>query len=75
MRVIVLGGAGISARAVRALRDDPSVDLLVAGRRLVSVPGAEDVLGVVMNIGAPDFAQRLRGFASDLVIHCVGPAI
>jgi hypothetical protein len=33
------------------------------------------VLGVVMNIGAPDFAQRLRGFAPDLVIHCVGPAI
>lgn len=34
MRVIVLGGTGnFGARIVRALRDDPAIDLLVAGRR------------------------------------------
>jgi saccharopine dehydrogenase-like NADP-dependent oxidoreductase len=74
MRVIVLGGAGnFGARIVRALRGDPTVDLLVAGRRLVSVPGAEDVPGVMVDIGARDFAPRLRGLSPELVIHCVGP--
>ena len=34
MRVVVLGGAGnFGARIVRALRGDPAIDLLVAGRR------------------------------------------
>ena len=57
MHVIVLGGAGnFGARIVRALRGDPTIDLLVAGRRLVSVPGAEDVPGIVVDIGAPAFA-------------------
>jgi hypothetical protein len=74
MRVIVLGGAGnFGARIARALRGDPTIDLLVAGRRLVSVPGAEDVPGVVVDIGAPDFAHRLRTLSPELVIHCVGP--
>ena len=74
MRVIVLGGAGnFGARIVRALRPDPTVDLSVAGRRLMSVPGAEDVPGVVVDIGASDFAQRLRALSPELVIHCVGP--
>lgn len=73
MRVIVLGGAGnFGARIARALRGNPTIDLLVAGRRL-SVPGAEDVPGVVVDIGAPDFAQRLRALSPELVIHCVGP--
>jgi len=74
VRVIVLGGAGnFGARIVRALRGDPTIDLVVAGRRLVSVPGAEDVPSVVVDIGAPDFAQRLRALSPELVIHCVGP--
>src|SRR5271168_1922862 len=61
MRVIVLGGAGnFGARIARALREDPTIDLLVAGRRLVSAPGAKGVPGVVVDIGAPDFALRLR---------------
>lgn len=60
MRVVVLGGAGnFGARIVRALRGDPGIDLLVGGRRLVSVPGAEGVPGVVVDIRASDFAQRL----------------
>jgi len=59
-----------STRSVRAFR---SIDLLVAGRRLMSVPGAKAVPGVVVDIGAPDFAQRLRALSPELVIHCVGP--
>lgn len=74
MRVIVLGGAGnFGARIARALCGDPTIDLLVAGRRLVSVPGAEDVPSAVLDIGAPDFARRLRALSPELVIHCVGP--
>jgi len=74
MRVIVLGGAGnFGARIVRALRGDPTIDLLVAGRRPISVPGAEDVPCSVVDIGAPDFEQQLRALSPDLVVHCVGP--
>ena len=74
MRVIVLGGAGnFGARIARALRGDPTIDLRIAGRRLESVPGAEDVPGVVVDIGAPDFAQRLQALSPELVIHCAGP--
>ena len=74
MRVIVLGGAGnFGARIVRALRGDPTIDLLVAGRRLIAVPGAEDVLCSVVDIGAPAFEQQLRALSPDLVIHCAGP--
>ena len=74
MRVVVLGGAGnFGARIVRALRGDPAIDLLVAGRRLVVVPGAEDVPCAVVDIGAPDFARQLRALSPELVIHCVGP--
>jgi nucleoside-diphosphate-sugar epimerase len=81
MRVIVLGGAGnFGARIVRALRGDPAIDLLVAGRRPISVPGAEDVPCSVVDSGAPDFEQQLRALSPDLVIHsgvwprCDGPA-
>jgi hypothetical protein len=74
MRIIVVGGAGnFGARIVRALRADPSIELLVAGRRMVSVPGAEDVPGVVVDIGAADFAQQLGQLSPGLVVHCVGP--
>ena len=38
MRIVVVGGAGnFGARIVRALRGDPNIELLVAGRRIVSV--------------------------------------
>ena len=47
MRIVVVGGAGnFGARIVRALRADPNIELLVAGRRIVSVPDAEDVPGM-----------------------------
>ena len=74
MRVVVLGGAGnFGARIVRALRGDPAIDLLVAGRRLIVVPGAEDAPCAMVDIGAPDFARQLRALSPELVIHCVGP--
>ena len=74
MRVIVVGGAGnFGARIVRALRGDPNIELLVAGRRIVSVPAAEDVPGVLIDIDEAGFAQALKALSPGLVIHCVGP--
>lgn len=74
MRVIVLGGAGnFGARIIRALRGDPAIDLVVAGRRLATVPAAEDVPGIVLDIASVDFARRLKTLSPELVIHCVGP--
>jgi hypothetical protein len=74
MRVVVLGGAGnFGARIVRALLNDQATDLLVASRRGASVPGAELVKAVVLDLDAEDFAQRLRDLSPGLVIHCVGP--
>jgi saccharopine dehydrogenase-like NADP-dependent oxidoreductase len=74
MRVIVLGGAGnFGARILRALGGDPTIDLLVAGRRSILVPGAEDARCAGVDIGAPDFTQQLRAWSPELVIHYVGP--
>jgi saccharopine dehydrogenase-like NADP-dependent oxidoreductase len=74
MRIIVVGGAGnFGARIVRALRADPRIELLVAGRRVVSVPAAEDVPGALVDIDDAGFAQGLRALSPGLVIHCVGP--
>ena len=74
MRIVVVGGTGnFGARIVRALRGNPDIDLVVAGRRPISVPGAEDVPCAVADIGAADFDQQLRGLSPELVIDCVGP--
>ncbi|HEY0799232.1 MAG TPA: hypothetical protein VGD54_00200 [Steroidobacteraceae bacterium] len=74
MRIVVLGGAGnFGARIVRALRTDPSIELLVAGRRMVSVPAAEDVPVTLVDIDDAGFAQGLKALSPGLVIHCVGP--
>lgn len=74
MRIVVIGGAGnFGARIVRALRADPSIELMVAGRRIVSVPAAEDVPGVLVDIDEASFAQGLKALSPGLVIHCVGP--
>jgi len=74
MRIVVVGGAGnFGARIVRALRGDPNIDLLVAGRRIISVPDAEDVPGVSINIDKAGFAQALKVLSPGLVVHCVGP--
>lgn len=74
MRIVVVGGAGnFGARVVRALRADPSIELLVVGRRIVPVPAAEDVPGVLLDIDEAGFAQGLKALSPGLVIHCVGP--
>jgi Saccharopine dehydrogenase NADP binding domain len=74
MRVIVLGGAGnFGARIVRALQDDSNIELVSAGRRSRSVPGAARVPSVRLDIAASDFEASLRAMSPDLVIHCVGP--
>jgi hypothetical protein len=74
MHVVVLGGAGnFGARIVRALKGEPGLQFTSAGRRAVTVPGAEEVPTAVLDIGSPDFAQRLQDLAPELVIHCVGP--
>jgi saccharopine dehydrogenase-like protein len=74
MRVVVIGGAGnFGARIVRALRADPNIDLVVAGRRKASIPGAEDIPGVVLDIDDAAFAKELTALSPGLVIHCVGP--
>ncbi len=74
MRVVVLGGAGnFGARIVRALKNEPGLQVISAGRRVVAVPGAVNVPTAQLDIGSPDFAERLRDLAPGLVIHCVGP--
>jgi hypothetical protein len=74
MRVVVLGGAGnFGARIVRALRDEPSIELISAGRRKQPVPGAEAVTVVSLNTQATDFSSQLAALRPGLVIHCVGP--
>jgi saccharopine dehydrogenase-like NADP-dependent oxidoreductase len=72
--VLVLGGAGnFGARIVRALKDEPGLALVSAGRRAIPVPGAGDVPTVILDIEAADFAARLQSLLPDLVIHCAGP--
>ncbi len=74
MRVVVVGGAGnFGARIVRALRGDPNIELMVAGRRAVSVPGAEEVPSVLIDIDGAEFAQAVKDLSPGLIIHCVGP--
>lgn len=74
MRTVVLGGAGnFGARIVRVLCADPSIEIAIAGRRIVPVEGAAQIAGVALDIDSPDFAERLRAQAPSLVIHCVGP--
>ncbi len=74
MRVVVVGGAGnFGARIVRALRGDPTIELVVAGRRKVSVPGAEEVRSVLIDIDGAGLAQSIKDLSPGLIIHCVGP--
>ena len=67
MRIVVVGGAGnFGARIVRALRGDPNVELLVAGRRNVPVPAAEDVPGVLVDIDEAGLVQGLKAFQAGI---------
>jgi len=61
MRVVVVGGAGnFGGRIVRALRGDPNIELVVAGRRSVSVPGAEEVPSALIDIDGTGFARAVK---------------
>lgn len=74
MRVVILGAAGnFGARIVRALQHDSNIQLMAAGRHPKTIPGADSVESVVLDISAPDFPMRLRQLSPGLVIHCVGP--
>ncbi|HEV2700032.1 MAG TPA: hypothetical protein VGV09_00255 [Steroidobacteraceae bacterium] len=74
MRVVVVGGAGnFGGRIVRALRTEPGIELLVAGRWITNAPGTDGVPGVRLDIHAAGFARQLKALAPGLVIHCVGP--
>ena len=74
MRIVVVGGAGnFGARIVRALHGDPNIELLVAGRRIASVPDAQAAPRVLIDIDDARFAQALKALSPGLVIHCVGP--
>jgi hypothetical protein len=48
-----------------ALRGDPNIELLMAGRRIVSAPGAEDVPGDLIEIDEAGFAQALKAYPPD----------
>jgi hypothetical protein len=64
MRVVVLGGAGnFGARIVCALKEEPGVEVLVAGRRAP----------VALDLTHPGFPAALRALSPQIVIHCVGP--
>jgi hypothetical protein len=56
-----IGGSGnFGARIVRELRNDPDVEVIVAGRR-------------TLDIESPGLGERLEALKPQLVIHCVGP--
>jgi Saccharopine dehydrogenase NADP binding domain len=74
MRVVVLGGTGnFGARIVRALKDDPGIELVATGRQVRSVPGAERVQVAALDLAAADFAEKLAALTPDMVVHTVGP--
>ncbi|MBV8209512.1 MAG: saccharopine dehydrogenase NADP-binding domain-containing protein [Burkholderiaceae bacterium] len=72
MRTVVLGASGnFGRRILRALKTDPKLELIAAGRT-----GADPIDGVcpvALDIRATDFEERLSALAPQLVIHCVGP--
>ena len=73
-RTIVLGGGGnFGARIVRALADDPDIELIIAGRRVSQAAHVAGIRQEVLDIAAADFSLRLAALAPHLVIHCVGP--
>lgn len=72
-RVVVLGGAGnFGARIVRALLDEPGVEVLAAGRRTDRVV-PDGARTVALDIADAAFSSALRALSPRLVIHCAGP--
>lgn len=65
MRIVVLGGSGnFGARICRALRDDPGIEVLAAGRSSAAAR---------LDRHAPSFDKDLAALRPGLVVHCAGP--
>jgi len=74
MRVVVLGGTGnFGARIVRALKDDPGVELVATARQVRVVAGAERVPVRALDLSSAQFPAQLAALAPDVVVHTVGP--
>jgi len=74
MRVVVLGGTGnFGARILRALKDEPGVELVATSRRARAVAGAERVPVKVLDLASAQFPAQLAALAPDVVVHTVGP--
>ncbi len=74
MRTVVLGASGnFGARIVRALKDDPAIELIAATRGSNGAASIGGVPATALDIGVADFAIRLKGLRPQLVIHCAGP--
>lgn len=77
--MLVLGGYGnFGARICRALSGDPSIELLIGGRDLSRALALANAVGggaqgIVIDLGAPGFAQALQALGVQLVIHSAGP--
>ncbi|MEJ8822991.1 saccharopine dehydrogenase NADP-binding domain-containing protein [Variovorax humicola] len=78
MKVLVLGGYGnFGARICRALKTEPQVELLVAGRsesraREFARTLGKRATGIAVDVDT-GFANTLRALAVELVIHTAGP--
>lgn len=79
MKTLVLGGYGnFGARICRALANDATIEVVVAGRDIVQAQRLADSLGgkvsaVALDCNAADFVERLRDLGIRLVIHTAGP--
>lgn len=61
----MLGGSGnFGARICRALSEDPSLEVVAAGRSSAAAP---------LDRSSADFPAALRRLAPGIVIHCAGP--
>jgi Saccharopine dehydrogenase NADP binding domain len=74
MRTVVLGASGnFGRRILRALKGDPNLELIAAGRTTKGIDTHDGVSAVALDVRAEDFEERLTALAPQLVIHCAGP--
>jgi len=65
MRIVVIGGSGnFGARICRALNEDPSLEVVAAGRSSAAAR---------LDLAAAGFPAALRRLSPAIVIHCAGP--
>ncbi|HEX2888816.1 SDR family oxidoreductase [Vineibacter terrae] len=83
-RVVVIGGTGaFGERVCRLLARDPSVDVVVAARRLEPAQalaatlraqgGGERITAATLDLAAPAWVDDLARLRADAVIHTAGP--